>query len=226
MIVVEGITKHYGSNKALDNVSFTIKPKEFVILVGPSGAGKTTLIKLFLCEEKPTFGRITIDGKDIHLLKEQHIPYYRRQIGVVWQDFKLLPNKTVYENIAFALEVSGKPDERIKKEVMKILDLVNLKDKADSFPHELSGGEGQRVALARALVFNPRFLIADEPTGNLDPQNVNEIMNLLLKINSLGTIVLLATHNRDMVDALGKRVISLDKGKIVRDRKRAKYDYR
>ena len=128
--------------------------------------------------------------------------------------------------MAFALEVSGKPDDKIKKEVMKILDLVSLRDKADSFPHELSGGELQRTAIARALVFNPRFLIADEPTGNLDPQNVNEIMNLLLKINSLGTIVLLATHNRDMVDALGKRVISLDKGKIVRDRKRAKYDYR
>ncbi|MBU2464619.1 MAG: cell division ATP-binding protein FtsE, partial [Candidatus Edwardsbacteria bacterium] len=208
MIVFDKVTKHYGAHKALDNVSFTIKPQEFVVLVGPSGAGKSTLIKLLICEERPTFGRITIDGKDIHLLKEKYIPYYRRQIGVVFQDFKLLPNKTVAENIAFALEVSGKPDQEIDKEVDKILDLVGLKDRADSFPKELSGGEVQRVAIARALVFNPKFLIADEPTGNLDPDNAWGITKLLLKINSLGTTVLLATHNRDIVDAINKRVIS------------------
>lgn len=226
MIVFDKVTKHYGAHKALDNVSFAIKPQEFVILVGPSGAGKSTLIKLLICEERPTFGRITIDGKDIHLLKERYIPYYRRQIGVVFQDFKLLPNKTVAENIAFALEVSGKPDQEIDKEVAKILDLVGLKDKADSFPKELSGGEIQRVAIARALVFNPKFLIADEPTGNLDPDNAWGIAKLLLKINSLGTTVLLATHNRDIVDAINKRVISLDKGQVVRDRRRGKYHYR
>ncbi|MDD5606141.1 MAG: cell division ATP-binding protein FtsE [Patescibacteria group bacterium] len=223
MIVFDKVTKHYGTHKALDNVSFSIAPQEFVILVGPSGAGKSTLIKLLLCEEKPTFGNITIDGKDIHLLKEKYIPYYRRQIGVVFQDFKLLRGKTVFENVAFALEVSGKPDDQIKKEVTKILDLVGLKEKADNFPGELSGGEKQRVAIARALVFNPKFLIADEPTGNLDPQNSWEIAKLLLKINELGTTVLLATHNRDIVDAVHKRVISLDKGKLMRDRKRSKY---
>lgn len=223
MIIFDKVTKHYGTHKALDNVSFSIQPQEFVILVGPSGAGKSTLIKLLLCEEKPTFGNITIDGRDIHLLEERFIPYYRRQIGVVFQDFKLLRGKTVFENIAFALEVSGKPDNQIKKEVNKILDLVGLHDKGDNFPSELSGGERQRVAIARALVFNPKFLIADEPTGNLDPQNSWEIAKLLIKINELGTTVLLATHNRDIVDAVHKRVISLDGGQLIRDRKRSKY---
>lgn len=223
MIIFDKVTKHYGTLKALDGVSFEIQPQEFVILVGPSGAGKSTLIKLLLCEEKPTFGKITIDGKDIHLLKEKFIPYYRRQIGVVFQDFKLLRDKTVFENVAFALEVSGKPDEQVKKEVKKILELVGLKDKEDNFPGELSGGEKQRVAIARALVFNPKFLIADEPTGNLDPENSWEIAKLLLKINELGTTVLLATHNRDIVDAIHKRVISLKDGKLVHDRKKSKY---
>ena len=208
----------------LDNVSFTVRPQEFVTLVGPSGAGKSTLIKLLLCEEKPTFGRITIDGKDIHLLKDKYIPYYRRQIGVVFQDFKLLPNKTVAENVAFALEVSGLPDEEIDKEVMKILDLVGLKERGDSFPREMSGGEAQRIAIARALVFQPKFLIADEPTGNLDPKNALEIAKLLLKINSMGTTVLLATHNRDIVDLINKRVISIEDGKVVRDKRKGKYD--
>jgi cell division transport system ATP-binding protein len=224
MIEFEKVTKHYGSHKVLDGVSFTIHPQEFVILVGPSGAGKSTLIKLLLCEEKPTFGRITIDGKDIHLLKDKYIPYYRRQIGVVFQDFKLLPNKTVAENVAFALEVSGLPDDEIDTEVGKILDLVGLKGRGDSFPKEMSGGEAQRVAIARALVFKPKFLIADEPTGNLDPKNSWEIAKLLLKINAMGTTVLLATHNRDIVDLMNKRVISLEDGKIVRDRRRGKYD--
>lgn len=226
MIIFDKVTKHYGSHKALFDVSFTIRPKEFVILVGPSGAGKTTLIKLLLCEEKPTFGRITIDGKDIHLLKERYIPYYRRQIGVVFQDFKLLPNQTVFENVAFAMEVSGKPDSEIKKEGMKILELVGLKDKANNFPRELSGGEVQRVAIARALVFQPKFLIADEPTGNLDPNNAWEITKLLLKINSLGTTVLMATHNRDIVDKINRRVINMEQGQVVRDRRRGRYDYK
>lgn len=223
MIQVKRVTKHYGTSKALDNVSFTIMPKEFVIMVGPSGAGKSTLIKLLTCEEYPTFGEITIDGKDIHLLKKQYIPYYRRQIGVVYQDFKLLPHKNVYENVAFAMEVSGAPSATIYKEVMKILELVGLKNKANNFPRELSGGEIQRVAIARALVFSPRLLIADEPTGNLDPGNAWEITQLLLKINKLGTTVILATHNREIVDTISKRVISLKDGRVVSDRRKGKY---
>ncbi len=223
MIVFDSVTKHYGANKALDNVSFSIKPQEFVTLVGPSGAGKSTLIKLLLCEEKPTFGRITIDGKDIHLLQERFIPYYRRQIGVVFQDYKLLPNRTVYENVAFAMEVSGKTDAEVKKEVMNILELVGLDDKANRFPREISGGEAQRVGIARALVFHPKFLIADEPTGNLDPKNAGEITKLLLKINELGTTVLLVTHNPEIVNMVHKRVITIIGGKMHRDQKKGKY---
>lgn len=223
MIQIKRITKHYGTVKALDNVSFSIMPKEFIILVGPSGAGKSTLIKLITCEEYPTFGQITIDDKDIHLIKKPYIPYYRRQIGVVYQDFKLLPNQTVFENVAFAMEVSGEPSDVIKKEVLKILELVGLKDKEHNFPHELSGGEAQRVAIARALVFSPKLLIADEPTGNLDPKNAWEIIQLLLKINKLGTTVILATHNKDIVDTINKRVVAMKDGKIVSDRRRGKY---
>ncbi len=223
MIQFNRVTKHYGTVRALDGASFTILPREFVSLVGPSGAGKSTIIRLLTCEDYPTFGQITIDGKDIHLLKKSYIPYYRRQIGVVYQDFKLLPNKTVYENVAFALEVTGAADDVIKTETTKILDLVGLKNKAGSFPAELSGGEAQRVAIARALVLHPRLLIADEPTGNLDPHNAWDIAQLLLKINRLGTTVILATHNRDIVDSIGKRVISLKNGKLVSDRRHGKY---
>jgi len=225
MIIFDEVTKHYGAHKVLDNVSFTIQPQEFVTVVGASGAGKSTLIKLLLCEEKPTFGRITIDDKDIHLLKEKYVPYYRRQIGVVFQDFKLLPNKTVFENVAFAMEVSGKSDAEIRKGVMKILDLVGLKERANQFPSELSGGEAQRVGIARALVFEPKFLIADEPTGNLDPKNAADIGKLLMKINDLGTTVLLVTHNPEIVDLIHRRVITLDKGKIAKDRKKGKYEH-
>lgn len=223
MIQIKRITKHYGTVKALDNVSFSMMPKEFIILVGPSGAGKSTLIKLITCEEYPTFGQITIDDKDIHLIQKSYIPYYRRQIGVVYQDFKLLPNKTVFENVAFAMEVSGEPSDVVKKETLKILELVGLKSKDHNFPHELSGGEAQRVAIARALVFSPKLLIADEPTGNLDPKNAWEIIQLLLKINKLGTTVILATHNKDIVDAISKRVVAMKDGKVVSDRRRGKY---
>lgn len=224
MINIKRITKHYGTVKALDNVSFVVQPGEFIILVGPSGAGKSTLIKLLTCEERPTFGQISIDDKDIHLLQKQYIPFYRRQIGVVYQDFKLLPNKTVYENVAFAMEVSGASTSMVKEKVLKILDLVGLKNKLNNFPHELSGGEAQRVAIARALVFSPRLLIADEPTGNLDPHNAWEIMQLLLKINNLGTTVILATHNKDIVDNIHKRVISFKDGKLVGDKRKGKYN--
>ena len=223
MIQFNRVTKHYGTVRALDGASFTILPREFVSLVGPSGAGKSTIIRLLTCEEYPTFGQATIDGKDIHLLKKAYIPYYRRQIGVVYQDFKLLQNKTVYENVAFALEVTGATDDVIRTETTKILELVGLKNKLNSFPHELSGGEAQRVAIARALVLHPRLLIADEPTGNLDPHNAWEIAQLLLKINRLGTTVILATHNRDIVDAIGKRVISFKNGKLISDRRHGKY---
>ena len=223
MIQFKRVTKHYGTKKALDNVSFAIMPREFVTLVGPSGAGKSTLIKLMTCEEYPTFGEVTIDEKNIHLINQKYIPYYRRQIGVVYQDFKLLPNKTVFENVAFAMEVSGAPTPVIKREVMKIIELVGLKDKVNNFPKELSGGEAQRVAIARALVFSPRLLIADEPTGNLDPDNAWDIAQLLLKINRMGTTVILATHNREIVDAIGKRVISFKDGKLMSDRRKGKY---
>ena len=223
MIQFNRVTKHYGTVRALDGVSFTILPREFVSLVGPSGAGKSTVVRLLTCEEYPTFGQVTIDGKDIHLLKKSYIPYYRRQIGVVYQDFKLLPHKTVFENVAFALEVTGASDEVIKTETTKILELVGLKEKVDSFPSELSGGEAQRVGIARALVLHPRLLIADEPTGNLDPHTAWEIAQLLLKINRLGTTVILATHNRDIVDGIGKRVISLKNGKLISDRRHGKY---
>src|SRR4030042_5925911 len=161
MIQFNRVTKHYGTVRALDGAGFSILPREFVSLVGPSGAGKSTVVKLLTCEERPTFGQITIDGKDIHLLKKNYIPYYRRQIGVVYQDFKLLQNKTVFENVAFALEVTGASEEVIRIETAKMLELVGLKSKAGSFPHELSGGEAQRVAIARALVLHPRLLIAD-----------------------------------------------------------------
>lgn len=224
MIIFDQVTKHYGSKKVLDNITFSIKPQEFVTIVGPSGAGKSTLVKLLMCEEKPTFGRITIDGKDIHLLKEEYIPYYRRQIGVVFQDYKLLSDKTVYENVAFAMEVSGKSDREIRKEVGRILDLVGLKDKENNFPKELSGGEAQRVAIARALVFHPKFLIADEPTGNLDPKTAWEITKLLLKINDMGTTVLLVAHNPEVVNMVHKRVITLVKGKVNKDLKKGRYD--
>jgi len=182
MIIFDKVTKHYGSHKALDNVSFTIRPKEFVIVVGPSGVGKTTLIKLLLCEEKPTFGSITIDGKDIHLLKERYIPYYRRQIGVVFQDYKLLPKKTVYENVCFALEVAGEKRSRIHKIAPQVLDIVGLSQKTHSYPYQLSGGEQQRTAIARSLAHAPKIIVADEPTGNLDAINAEEVIEILKKL--------------------------------------------
>jgi cell division transport system ATP-binding protein len=224
MIIFDKIGKFYGQTEALKSVSFKVRPKEFVVVVGPSGAGKSTLMRLLTCEEKPSFGRITINGRDIHLLKKRHIPYYRRQIGVVYQDFKLLPQKTVFENVAFALEVSNKPPAEIEKQVNNVLKLVGLEDKKDNFPHELSGGEAQRVAIARALIFEPRLLLADEPTGNLDPKTAWEIIQLLLKINQLGTTVILATHNKDVVNRLHKRVVTLINGQVVRDMKEGRYD--
>lgn len=225
MILVEEITKIYPPKiVALDDVNLKIESGEFISLVGPSGAGKSTLIRLLIAQEKPTKGRILIGEKDITRLGSRHIPYYRRKIGVVWQDFKLLENKTVFENIAYALEVVERPEREIAVRVPQILKLVGLDGKEDRFPHELSGGEVQRAAIARALVHDPHLLIADEPTGNLDPVNTEEIIKLLLKINKFGTTVILATHNKDVVDGLKKRVIVLENGKVISDKKVGKYE--
>ena len=224
MINIENLTKIYSPKiVALDDIDLEIENGEFASIVGPSGAGKSTLVRLLIAQEKPSKGKIMIGGKDITRLRRSHIPYYRRKLGVVWQDFKLLDNKTVFENVAYALEVVEKSLREIRVQVPQILKLVGLDDKADRFPHELSGGEVQRTAIARALVHEPRLLIADEPTGNLDPVNTKEVVDLLLKINKMGTTVLLATHNKSVVDNLKRRVIVLEKGKVVSDKRVGKY---
>jgi len=222
-ISVQRVSKNYGEIKALSRISFSIQKGEFVCLVGPSGAGKTTLIRLLTCEEKPTFGRILVDSCDIHLLPRREIPFYRRKIGVVFQDFKLLHTKTVYENVAYALEVAGAPTETIKKRTDEVLGSVGLSEKKDNYPNELSGGEKQRASLARALVHRPSMIIADEPTGNLDPATSWEIITLLFQINKKGTTILLATHNREIVNALKKRVLGLKGGHLIYDKKVGQY---
>lgn len=227
MILFQNISKVYKSNShptvALDNVSFKIKSKEFVSIVGQSGAGKSTLIKLLIGEEKPTSGKIIFNSIDITKLSINELYKIRRRIGTIFQDFKLLPEKTVYENVAFALEVSGRSQGEINKITPKALEIVGLPSKMDNFPREMSGGEKQRIAIARAIVNNPDLIIADEPTGNLDPVNENEIINLLLKINKMGTTVLLATHNKGVVDKIKHRVISLKNGKVFMDEEEGKY---
>lgn len=223
MIEIIGVTKQYGTVKALDNVSCKIERGEFVSIVGPSGAGKSTLIKMLTCEERPTSGKILIADRNIAKLKSQELPYYRRKVGVVFQDFKLLAQKTVYENVAFALEVCDACDEDIKDRVPKILDLVGMLKRKENLPSELSGGERQRVSIARALVHSPKILIADEPTGNLDPVTSWEIIDLLSRINRTGTVVILATHNKEIVDRLKKRVLLMKGGKIVSDRIKGGY---
>jgi len=221
IVKIRGLTKIYPPKVvALTDVSFDLYDGEFVSLIGASGAGKSTLIRLVICEEKPTRGHIFVAGRDITKLEPQEIPYYRRRVGVVFQDFKLLPKRTVYENVAFALEVSDAKPKEIKEKVPFILNLVGLRDRANHFPNALSGGEIQRVAIARAIVNGPKLLIADEPTGNLDPKTSWEIVNLLLEINERGTMILLATHNKDIVDKLQRRVILLEKGAIVSVSKR------
>lgn len=223
MLEIKNVSKTYDDIKALDNVNFSIKKGEFVSLVGPSGAGKSTLIRLVLCEEKPTQGNIIIADRDITKLKSRELPFYRRKIGVIFQDYKLLPQKTVFENVAFALEVCEVDNKEIQSRVPKILSLVGLSNRVKNYPDELSGGEKQRVAIARALVHNPKILIADEPTGNLDPVNTWEIMEILHRVNMSGTMVLLATHNKEVVDKIRKRVISMKRGRIVGDQKVGKY---
>lgn len=223
MIEIIEVSKQYGSVKALDNINLKIQRGEFVSIVGSSGAGKSTLIRMLTCEEKPSTGKILIVDRNITKLKNNELPYYRRKVGVVFQDFKLLPQKTVYENVAFALEVCDASNDMIKDRVPKILDLVGMLKKKDNLPSELSGGERQRVSIARSLVHSPKILIADEPTGNLDPVNSWEIIDLLSRINRQGTIVILATHNKEIVDRLKKRVILMKAGKIVSDRIRGGY---
>ncbi len=224
MIYFDEVTKVYrGGNKSLDKVTFTINEGEFVSLVGPSGSGKTTLIKLLLAEEAPSDGRVLFEELDINTLHRYQVPAYRRRIGVVFQDFRLLPNKTTYENIAFAMEAAGQSDQDIAADVPYVLDLVDLSDMKYRFPRELSGGELQRLAIARAIINQPEVIIADEPTGNLDPVATAEVIQILKKINDLGTTVILATHDKQVVDRLKKRVVSLEKGKLVRDEEKGKY---
>lgn len=224
MIYFDKVSKVYSDESiALQDVSFVVEPKEFLSIVGHSGAGKTTLLRLLLAEEFPTEGKVFFESVDVHNLRRKDVTKLRRRIGAVFQDFKLIPNKTAYENIAFAMEAAGKSDEEIQADVPHVLNLVDLGKKIWSFPHELSGGEKQRVAIARAIVNQPDVIIADEPTGNLDPINTYEIVKILQKINELGTTVILTTHNKGVVDSIGKRVITLDQGKVIRDDKKGKY---
>ncbi len=224
MILLDRVTKMYPNKSvALSGVNLHIQPKEFVTIVGSSGAGKSTLIKLLTREETQTSGKIIVGGIDYDTIDKAHVPQLRRRIGVVFQDFKLLPNRNVFENVSFALEVSGTRSREIKRSVPKVLQLVGLRGKDKNFPEELSGGERQRVAIARALVRQPKILIADEPTGNLDPKNAWEIIELLLKINRFGTTVLLTTHNKEIVNALKRRVITINRGRIVKDEEQGRY---
>jgi cell division transport system ATP-binding protein len=224
MILLDRVTKTYNrKSTALDRISVHVEAKEFVIVVGQSGAGKTTLLRLLTREEKPTSGKIIVGGVDYDKLKDKDIPLLRRKIGVVFQDFKLLPNKNVFENVAFALEIVGMSNREIKHTVPRVLDIVNLKGKEKNMPYELSGGERQRVAIARAIVRQPKILIADEPTGNLDPKHAWDVIRVLEKINKYGTTVLLTTHNQEIVNRLKRRVITVQHGKIASDRANANY---
>ena len=224
MIYFDKVSKIYPDESvALDSISFGVEPNEFITIVGHSGAGKTTLMKMLIAEDRPTQGSVFFESANIHSLRKNEMSKLRRRIGTVFQDFRLIPNKTAYENIAFAMEAAGRTDSEIKSDVPHVLELVDLGKKVWSFPHELSGGEKQRVAIARAIVTQPDIIIADEPTGNLDPINTYDIIKILQKIHKLGTTVLLTTHNKGVVDELGGRVITMEKGKIVRDDKGGKY---
>ena len=224
MIYFNNVTKKYaGSSVSLEDINISITQGEFVAIVGHSGAGKTTLTKLILAEESPTGGTVFFQSTDIHKLSNKDLTRFRRKVGIVFQDFRLLSNKTAYENIAFAMEAIEKNEREIAQDVPHVLELVDLTAKAHHFPHQLSGGEKQRLAIARAIITQPDIIIADEPTGNLDPINTNEVVNLLKKINDLGTTVILTTHNRSVVDQVKKRVITLENGRVVRDDKDGKY---
>lgn len=224
MIRFEDVSKVFpGDIAVLQDVDLTIEPGEFISLVGQSGAGKSTLLKLIYAEEEPTSGAVYFNDRPIADIKRKHLPFFRRNIGTVFQDFKLFSQKTAFENVAYALEVYGKTNEEILDEVPQILDIVGLADKAQKYPHQLSGGEQQRVSLARALVHQPKVIVADEPTGNLDPRSTEDIIRLLLEINKLGTTVILATHNKPIVDQIGRRVVTLENGRITHDEQKGKY---
>lgn len=217
MITFDNVTKLYNSNVGLENASIHIKRGDFVFLVGPSGAGKSTFIRLILKEIDADKGSIKVDGQEVTTLSNREIPQLRRKIGIVFQDFRLLPKKTVYENVAFAMEILHKSKKQIRKKVPQVLSLVGISDKADKYPDELSAGEQQRVAIARSIINNPTVLIADEPTGNLDPDTASEIMDLLNQINMTGTTIVMVTHAKDIVDRMHKRVVAIESGHIVRD---------
>lgn len=225
MIYFDNVSKLYndGRSAALQEVTFQVAPKEFVSLVGHSGAGKTTLLKMIIAEDQPSLGQVFFESLDIHQIPRAKLPNYRRKIGTVFQDFKLLPHKTAFENVAFAMEANGRTDAEIAENVPQALSLVDLDDKIWNFPHELSGGEKQRVAIARAIVNQPDIIIADEPTGNLDPIATYEIVQILRKINELGTTVIMTTHNKGVIDEIDRRVITMDGGRIVRDDNKGKY---
>ncbi len=227
MIDFKKVTKIYQSDgrsiTALKDVSFEVQPKEFVSIVGRSGAGKTTLFRLLMAEEKPTSGSIFFEGQDVHQISHGQIPFFRRKIGAIFQDYKLFPSKTAYGNISYIMEVMGVSDREIEETVPRVLELVGLEGRARNFPEELSGGERQRVAIARALVHRPDVILADEPTGNLDPFHTREIIRLLVKINETGTTGVLATHNKEIINNLGKRVITLEEGQVIRDEAEGKF---
>jgi len=224
MITLENVSKSYdGKNKVLKDVSLSIKPGEFVSIVGQSGAGKTTLVRMLIGEERCDEGKVMIGDWDITRLRRREVPFLRRQIGVIFQDFKLLPKKTMEENVSFALQVSGGRPDKIKKIVPSVLKIVGLDDKKRRYPNEVSGGEQQRAAIARALVHQPKMLLADEPTGNLDAINADEIINLLLRINKFGTTVILVTHNKEIVNRLNRRVITMENGQVISDQAHGRY---
>ncbi len=224
MITLENVSKAYTKkNKIVKDVSLAVKPGEFVSIVGQSGAGKTTLVRLLIGEELADEGRVLVGDWDITKISSREVPFLRRQIGVIFQDFKLLPKKTLQENVSFALEVCGAGAAKIKKIVPSVLKIVGLEDKARRYPHEVSGGEQQRAAIARALVHQPKILLADEPTGNLDAINADEIINLLLRINRFGTTVILVTHNKEIVNRLNKRVVTMEQGRVISDQAHGKY---
>ena len=226
MLRMENVSKVYpGGSVALQDVDIHIKPGEFVFVVGPSGAGKSTFIKMLFREVLPTTGSIFVIGVDILSLTPKEIPYMRRQLGIIFQDYRLLPDRTVYENVAFAMQVIETPHRKIKRRVLNVLDLVGLRHRANAYPNELSGGEQQRIAIARAIVNDPILVIADEPTGNLDPETSWDIMEIFKEINASGTTIVMATHDKEIVDAMGKRVVAIEHGNIVRDEASGVYGY-
>ena len=226
MLIMNDVSKVYpGGSVALQDVNVHIEPGEFVFVVGPSGAGKSTFIKMLFREVLPTTGSIFVNGMDILALSPKEIPFMRRQLGIIFQDYRLLPDRTVFENVAFAMQVIEAPHRKIRRQVNNVLDLVGLRHRANAYPNELSGGEQQRIAIARAIVNDPVFVIADEPTGNLDPETSWDIMEIFKEINDTGTTIVMATHDKEVVDAMGKRVIAIEKGRIVRDEKEGVYGY-